>query len=58
MQNYRKSFRQQFTPIGKRPKVCPRMVWRDYISDPAWSHFGVELPTGSHLGVEPAELAS
>jgi len=53
-----KSFRQQSTPIGKRPKVRPRIVWRDFISDPAWSYLGMELQTGSHLGVEPADLAS
>jgi len=42
-----KSFRLQSIPTGKRPKVCPRTRWRDYISDLAWSR----------LGVEPAELS-
>jgi len=37
----------QSTPTGKRPKVCPRARWRNYISDLAWSL----------LGVEPAELS-
>jgi len=33
--------------MGKRPKVCPRTKWRDYMSDLAWAR----------LGVEPAELS-
>ena len=42
-----KSFRLQSTPMGKWPKVCPRTKWRDYVSNLACSH----------LGVEPAELS-
>ena len=42
-----KSIRLQTTPLGKRPKVCPRTRWGDYISDLAWSR-----PV-----VEPAELS-
>ena len=41
-----KSIRLLSPPTGKRPKVCPRTRWRDYISDLAWFC----------LGVEPAEL--
>jgi len=42
-----KSFRLQSPATGKRPKVCPRTRWLDYITDLAWSR----------LGVEPAELS-
>jgi len=42
-----KSFRLQSTPTGKRPEVCPRTRWCDFISDLSWSR----------LGVEPAELS-
>ena len=34
-------------PIGELPSSRPRTRWSDYISDPAWSH----------LGVEPAEIS-
>ena len=42
-----KSFRLQSSTTGKRPKVCPRSRWRDYISDLA----------RYRLDVEPAELS-
>ena len=42
-----KSFGLQSIPPGKRPKVCPRARWRDYISDLAWYR----------LDVEPGELS-
>jgi len=37
-----KSFGLQSAPTGKRPKVCPRTRWRNYIFDLSWSHLDVE----------------
>ena len=36
------SFGLQSAPTLERPRVRPRTRWRDYISDLAWSRFGVE----------------
>ena len=47
-----KSFRLQSTPTGKWPKVCPRTMWRDYISDLAWSRLGVEPVELSEISVD------
>jgi len=38
--------------MGKGPKVWPKTEWRNYISDLAWSHLGVELAELSDIAVD------
>jgi len=47
-----KSFGLQSTPTGKRPKVCPRTRWRDYISDLAWYRLDVKPAEVSEIAVD------
>ena len=37
---------------GKRPKVCSKTRWRDYISDPVWYRLGVEPAQLSEISVD------
>jgi len=40
------------TPTGKRPKVCPRTRWSDFISDLAWYGLGVKPTELSEIAVD------
>ena len=40
------------TPTGKRPKVCPRTSWSNFISDLAWYGLGVKPTELSEIAVD------
>jgi len=46
------SFGLQSTLTGKRPRGCPMTRCSDYISDLAWSRFGVETAELSEIAVD------